>query len=253
MFLVDPLKRLLPAVVDFDLINSGGTRFTLGLTTVKTGQMRYFDNKQDKIGVEHILGSSAIPPSFPAVQIDGAYYWDGGVYSSHRWRWFSTRTPGIAPSSSRYRYGTREARNPNHSHMLSCAKKTYCSEADPGSTSCEASPSFIGCRRIIRELVDLLPEDRKSSPRIKELAGWGCTTTIHLVEINAQPFAGETNARDDDFSRAAIQARRQAGYATHAAPWSGGPGMIQSIPLRKLPCTNLTRRRQNDQADQLRN
>ena len=54
----------------------------LGLTTVKTGQMRYFDSKQDKIGVEHDLGSSAIPPSFPAVLIDGEYYWDGGVYSN---------------------------------------------------------------------------------------------------------------------------------------------------------------------------
>jgi NTE family protein len=48
-------------------------------------------------------------------------------------------------------------------------------------------------RRIIRELVDLLPEDRKNSPRVKELASWSCTTTMHLVEINAQPFEGETN------------------------------------------------------------
>lgn len=50
-------------------------------------------------------------------------------------------------------------------------------------------------RRIIRELVDLLPEERKSSSRVKELTGWSCTTTMHLVEINAQPFEGETNAR----------------------------------------------------------
>jgi NTE family protein len=68
-------------------------------------------------------------------------------------------------------------------------------------------------RRIIRELVESLPEERKSSPRIKELAGWGCITTMHLVEINAQPFEGETNARDYDFSRAANQSRWQAGYA----------------------------------------
>ena len=47
MYLVDPLKKLLPALVDFDLVNSGKTRFTLGLTTVQTGQMQYFDNKQE--------------------------------------------------------------------------------------------------------------------------------------------------------------------------------------------------------------
>lgn len=68
-------------------------------------------------------------------------------------------------------------------------------------------------RRIIRELADLLPDEHRNSPRVKELASWSCTTTMHLVEINAQPIEGETNARDYDFSRAAVQARWRAGYA----------------------------------------
>ena len=41
MYLIDPLKKLLPTIVDFNLINSGATRFTLGLTTVETGQMQF--------------------------------------------------------------------------------------------------------------------------------------------------------------------------------------------------------------------
>jgi len=36
---------------------------------------------------------------------------------------------------------------------------------------------------------------------------------MHLVEINAEPIDGETNARDFDFSQTAIEARWQAGYA----------------------------------------
>jgi NTE family protein len=36
---------------------------------------------------------------------------------------------------------------------------------------------------------------------------------MHLVEINAQPIEGETNARDYDFSRAAVQTRWQAAYS----------------------------------------
>jgi len=68
-------------------------------------------------------------------------------------------------------------------------------------------------RRIIRELVDLLPDEQKHSARVQDLASWSCTTTMHLVEINGQPIEGETNARDYDFSRTAVQARWQAGYA----------------------------------------
>jgi NTE family protein len=82
LYLVEPLKKLLPALVDFNLINSGNTRLTLGLTTVETGEMRYFDTQRNTIRLEHVLGSCAIPPSFPAVLIDGDYYWDGGLYSN---------------------------------------------------------------------------------------------------------------------------------------------------------------------------
>ena len=82
MYLIEPLKKRLPTLVDFDLINSGKTRFTLGLTRVETGEIRYFDSKQDKIALDHVLGSSAVPPNFPAVPVDGEYYWDGGVYSN---------------------------------------------------------------------------------------------------------------------------------------------------------------------------
>jgi len=66
---------------------------------------------------------------------------------------------------------------------------------------------------VFRKDHALLPEERKNTPEVKELASWGCTTTMHLVEINAEPIDGETNARDYDFSQAAIQARWQAGYA----------------------------------------
>jgi Patatin phospholipase len=64
-------------------------------------------------------------------------------------------------------------------------------------------------RRIIRELVDMLPEERKNSPRVKELAGWSCTTTMHLVEINAQP----------------IEVRPMPGITTSRATQSGFAGM----------------------------
>ena len=82
LYSVDPLKKLLPELVDFDLVNAGMPRFTLGLVSVRSGQIRYFDSKQEMIGLDHVLGSAAIPPSFPAVRINGEPYWDGGIYSN---------------------------------------------------------------------------------------------------------------------------------------------------------------------------
>ena len=144
MYLVDPLKKLLPNLVDFDLVNSGKTRFTLGLTNVQTGQMRYFDSKQERIGPEHVIGSSAIPPCFPAVRIDREYYWDGGVFQIRQLRWCLTNTRGKAPSYSLCRSGIRGAPGQNPFRMLSCAKRTFCSEVALERTSC-GKHSFIGC------------------------------------------------------------------------------------------------------------
>jgi hypothetical protein len=130
----------------------------------------------------------------------------------HRLRWCLTSISGRAPLCSLYRFGIPAARGRNPFPMLSCAKRTSCSEAAPKPTSC-GKPSFIGCGASFANWVICFPKSKKHSPRVKELAGWSCTTTMHLVEINARPIKGETNARDYDFSRAAVQSRWQAGYA----------------------------------------
>lgn len=212
LYRVDPLKKLLPGLVDFNLVNSGSPRFTLGLVGVRDGQIRYFDSKTETIGVEHVLGSSAVPPSFPAVRIAGESYWDGGIYSN---------TPVEAvfddePRRSSVIFAVQiwHSRGPEPQSIA----QVFMREKDIlfGSRArnhIARQAQIHRMRHVVRELVNMLPEERKNSPEVKELAGWGCATTMHLVEINAEPIDGETNARDFDFSQAAIQARWQAGYA----------------------------------------
>jgi NTE family protein len=77
-----PLKATLERLVDFDRINDGGPRLSVGATHVGTGNFRYFDSAHERIGPEHIMASGALPPGFPAVEIDGEMYWDGGLVSN---------------------------------------------------------------------------------------------------------------------------------------------------------------------------
>ena len=35
-----------------------------------------------KESASHVMASGALPPGFPPVEIDGAYYWDGGIMSN---------------------------------------------------------------------------------------------------------------------------------------------------------------------------
>ncbi len=77
-----PLRETLLSLVDFDLLNSGAVRYSVGAVNVKTGNFRYFDTAHERIGPEHVMASGALPPGLPMIEIEGEYYWDGGVVSN---------------------------------------------------------------------------------------------------------------------------------------------------------------------------
>jgi len=77
-----PLKQTLERLVDFDRINAGDVRLTVGATNVASGNFRYFDSAKERIRLEHVMASGALPPAFAAVDVDGEPYWDGGIVSN---------------------------------------------------------------------------------------------------------------------------------------------------------------------------
>jgi NTE family protein len=76
------LRPTLEKLVDFDLLNDGRKRLSVGAVNVRTGNFVYFDTEKQRIGFEHIMASGALPPGLPAVKIEGEYYWDGGIVSN---------------------------------------------------------------------------------------------------------------------------------------------------------------------------
>ena len=212
LYSVDPLRKLLPELVDFDRVNSGRPRFTLGLVSVRGSQMRYFDSKATKIGLDHVLGSSAVPPTFPAVRIDGEAYWDGGIYSN-------TPVEAVFDDNPRYSsvvfavqiWHTRAPEPESVAQVFARQKDIMFGSHASGQIARQAQLHHM--RHVVRKLVGMLSEDQRNTPEAQELAGYGCATVMHLVEINAEPLDGETNSREYDFSPATIEARWQAGYA----------------------------------------
>jgi NTE family protein len=77
-----PLRKTLLELCDFDLINRGHVRLSLGAVNVRTAESVYFDNHKIRITPDHVLASGALPPGFPAINIDGEYYYDGGIVSN---------------------------------------------------------------------------------------------------------------------------------------------------------------------------
>ncbi|ASY64877.1 Ferredoxin reductase [Sinorhizobium sojae CCBAU 05684] len=78
----DPLIKTLDRLVDFERVNRGDVRLSLGAVNVKTGNFAYFDNRDTVLTARHVAASGALPPGFPPVEIEGEYYWDGGLVSN---------------------------------------------------------------------------------------------------------------------------------------------------------------------------
>jgi NTE family protein len=76
------LRETLAELVDRSILNKGSPRLTVGAANVQTSTMRYFDSRQSEITPDQIMASGALPPAFPAVCIDGEFYWDGGILSN---------------------------------------------------------------------------------------------------------------------------------------------------------------------------
>lgn len=84
---ISALKGTLERLVDFDRINAREMRFSVGAVNVATGNLVYFDNSTHEIRPEHVMASGALPPGFPPIEIEGEYYWDGGLVSNTPLQW----------------------------------------------------------------------------------------------------------------------------------------------------------------------
>src|SRR5262249_11837235 len=105
LFDTNILKGTLKRLIDFNRINSGDMRFSVGAVNVRSGNFVYFDNKRRTIAAEHVMANGALPPGFAPVEIEGEHYWDGGLVSNtplqrvvdsepRRTRWPSRLTSG---------------------------------------------------------------------------------------------------------------------------------------------------------------
>ncbi len=72
----NPLTEVLKESVDFGALANGPIKVFVTATNVRTGRGRIFRNAE--ISTDALLASACLPQLFPAVEIDGEPYWDGG-------------------------------------------------------------------------------------------------------------------------------------------------------------------------------
>jgi NTE family protein len=76
-----------------------------------------------------------------------------------------------------------------------------------------------------------MPEAQRETPEVKEMAGYGCGTIMHIVRLNGPRLENEDHLRDIDFTRTGIHARWQAGYADTMRTLQRQPWQMRVDPM----------------------
>jgi NTE family protein len=239
-----PLRETLSGLIDLDCINARHVRLTVGAVNVNTGEMRYFDSRDETVHLDHVIASGALPPAFPAVRIDRDPYWDGGIYSNTPIEAVLDDKPREDSVIFAVQMWNPEGPEPETLWQVMGRQKDI-QYASRNRSHIARQKQIHHLRHIIRELSKHVPEKSRESPDVKELASWGCKTTMHVVRLVAPKIDGEDHTKDIDFTPAGIRARWHAGYADTkrmlaAAPWRAPVDPIEGVIIHDDPARVTT-------------
>src|SRR5258706_6557364 len=237
----DPLRTTLQDLIDFELPNRCAPRLTVGAVNARTGEMRYFDSRVSPLRVEHVLASGALPPAFPAVRIDGEPYWDGGIYSNTPIEAVLDDNPRSSSTIFTVQLWNPGGREPDSIWQVLGRQKDI-QYASRVSSHIVRHQQIHHLRHVVAQLASRLPEELRDTPELRELASWGCRTTMHIVRLRAPRLMSEDHTKDIDFTPNGIRQRWRAGYADtmdaiSQAPWTRAVDPLDGVVLHEHEST----------------
>lgn len=205
------LRKTLEHLVDFDRINRREMRLSIGAVNVRTGNFAYFDNASDRIGPEHVMASGALPPGFPAVEIDGEHYWDGGMVSNTPLDWVLSAPSELDTLVFQVDLWSAEGALPGD--LMSVAVRMK--EIQYSSRTRAATDEFRAKQRLraaFHVLQRQLPESLRDTPEAKTLAEIADPARYNIVQLIYRSPTYEGQSKDYEFSRRTMEEHWRSGY-----------------------------------------
>ncbi|MDQ2820326.1 MAG: patatin-like phospholipase family protein [Pseudomonadota bacterium] len=206
-----PLRATLERLVDFDLINRREMRLSVGAVNVRTGNFAYFDNATEIIRPEHIMASGALPPAFAAVEIDGEFYWDGGLVSNTPLDWVLSSRSGLDTLVLQVDLWAADGALPVDLAEVAVRMK----EVQFSSRTRAATDNFRRVEKLrtaFNELLAQMPRELAASPQAQLLAQASDQAVYNIVQLVYHSPTYEGQSKDYEFSRRTMEDHWRAGY-----------------------------------------
>jgi NTE family protein len=219
----EPLRATLNELVDFDRINNGDVRISLGAVNVRTGESVYFDSAQDTIAASHVMASGALPPGFPPVEIDGEFYWDGGIMSNTPLQYVCEdfRISALVVAVDLF---SGKGELPENLNQAMERAKDIQYQSKQRLTG-DLIRRIETLRSTLAEVLAKLPDSLRSDPQVQKLAEVSQRGPLTLVHLVNRHDTGSRDFKDYEFSRATVDDL-----------WRGGRSDIESVLTNPEAC-----------------
>lgn len=206
-----PLRTTLQRFVDFDRLNSGETRISLGAVEVETGNFAYFDSARQRIEPEHVMASGALPPGFPSVKIHGKHYWDGGVVSNTPLQYVLEERPRRNALVFQVDLWSARGKVPRDIAGVEERRKdiAYSSRTRLNTDAFKYAQCL---RNNIHSLLEKLPESLRGEPEVAFLREEACPALINIIHLIYRQKNYERDSKDYEFSDLTMREHWRSGH-----------------------------------------
>jgi NTE family protein len=238
-----PLKATLQKLVNFDLLNDQSVRFSVGAVNVRSGNFTYFDTREQRIDVRHVMASAALPPGFPPIEIDGEWYWDGGLVSN-------TPLQYVLDQRGKRRrlvfqvdlFPAQGALPTNLAEVADREKDIRFSSRTRLNTTNTLERQALA--QAVKRLAARLPRRFADDPDLQAIEAASRETAVTVVHLIYRRKGYEAQLRDFEFSRVSMREHWQAGQADMAHTLNHSAWLKRKRPRAGVHVFDLTRESQ---------
>ncbi|MGE0586541.1 MAG: patatin-like phospholipase family protein [Flavobacteriaceae bacterium] len=206
----EPLRETLSELVDFDYLNSEGPRLSVGAVNIRSGNFAYFDCCHRPLSEAHIMASAALPPGLPPVEIDGEYYWDGGIVSNTPLH--HVLDSGLSRATTVFQVDLFSARGTMPGTLADAVEREK--EIRYSSRTRDHTRQMaerLKLRSAFDRLLDKLPPELAADPDVDLLRGARHEPAVTIMHLIYRDRAFRSHARDYEFSRRSVEEHWAAG------------------------------------------
>jgi len=206
----EPLRATLEELVDFDRINDGDIRLSLGVVNACTGESVYFDTTSHTITPSHVMASGALPPGFPPVEIDGEYYFDGGIMSNTPLQYAARDFRQDALIIQVDLFSGLGALPRNLGEVQERVKDIQFQSKVRFSV--DQMRKIEDLRSALADVIGRLPKSMRADPKVRKLEAISRRGPVSLVRLVNRCDTKSYDFKDYEFSRATVDELWRAGH-----------------------------------------